>query len=142
MAAKKGDTVRVHYTGKLTDGEIFDTSYNSSPLEFTVGNGELISGFDECVEGMDITEKRSVTIPPEGAYGIHHDHLVIDIPKEHIPETIKPEVGHYLEVKNHDGQSARVLITEIHDDAVKVDLNHPLAGLELTFEIELVEIVA
>jgi peptidylprolyl isomerase len=139
--AQKGDKVRVHYTGKLADGEVFDTSYHGSPLEFTVGSGELIKGFDDCVNGMGITEKRSVTIPPEGAYGIHHGHLVTDIPKDNIPDNIKPETGHYLEFKNHDGESFRALIIEILDDTVKVDLNHPLAGKELVFEIELMEIV-
>ena len=139
--AKKGDKVRVHYTGKLTDGEVFDTSYNSSPLEFTIGSGQLIKGFDDCVDGMDVAEKRSVTISPEGAYGIHHEHLVVDIPKYRISESVKPELGHYLELTIHD-QSVRGLIVDIFDDTVKVDLNHPLAGKELVFEIELVEIVA
>lgn len=139
--AQRGNKVRVHYTGKLTDGEVFDTSYNSSPLEFTIGSDELIKGFDNCVEGMDIAEKRSVTIPPEGAYGIRHEHLVIDIPKFRIAENVKPELGHYLELTIHD-QSVRALVVEILDDTVKVDLNHPLAGKELLFEIELVEIVA
>ena len=139
--AQKGNKVRVHYTGKLTDGEVFDTSYNSSPLEFTVGSGELLKGFDSCVDGMGIAEKRSVTIPPEGAYGVHHEHLVIDIPKYRIAENVKPELGHYLELTIHD-QSVRALIIDILDETVKVDLNHPLAGKELVFEIELVEIVA
>jgi len=138
--AQKGDKVRVHYTGKLSDGEVFDTSYSGSPLEFTIGSGELIKGFDNCVDGMDVTEKRSVTVQPEDAYGIHHEHLVVDIPKERIAENVNLELGHYLEIKIHDN-NLRALILEILDDTVKVDLNHPLAGKELTFEIELMEII-
>ena len=139
--AQKGNKVRVHYMGKLSDGEVFDVSYEDSPLEFTIGSGEIIKGFDNCVEGMAITEKRSITIPPEDAYGIRHEHLIIDIPKERIAENVKPELGHYLEIKVHN-DNVRGLVIEVLDNTVKVDLNHPLAGQELTFEIQLVEIVA
>lgn len=140
--AQKGSKVKVHYTGKLDDGEVFDTSYHSSPLEFTVGSGELIKGFDQCVDGMEIGEKRSVAVPAEEAYGPHLENLVVNIPIDNIPENITPEVGHYLELKNHNGETARALIVQINDTAVTVDLNHPLAGKELNFEIELVEITA
>ena len=140
--AQKGSKVKVHYTGKLEDGEIFDTSYQSSPLEFTVGSGELIKGFDQCVEGMEVGEKRNAAITASDAYGEHQQQLVVDIPRDNIPENITPEMGHFLELKNHSGQQVRALIIGIDDSNVKVDLNHPLAGKDLNFEIELVEIVA
>lgn len=140
MAAHKGDKVKVHYVGKLSDGDVFDSSLKSRPLEFTLGSGELIKGFDECVEGMEIGEKRTVTIPPEDAYGEHHDRFVIDIPREQVPEDAKPSPGGFLHLKNHEGQAMQALILEVGDDSVKVDLNHPLAGKELIFDIELVDI--
>ena len=139
--AQIGDKVRVHYTGKLNDGEIFDSSQGLEPLEFTVGSQELIRGFDECVQGMEPNEKKSVTIPAEEAYGEHRDDLVVNIPLDQFPAEVVPEEGHFLQVKNHEGQTMRVLITAINEDSVTVDANHPLAGHELTFDIELVEIV-
>ncbi len=136
-----GDKVRVHYTGKLKDGEIFDSSTKKEPLEFIVGSQKLIRGFDKCVQGMEVSEKKSVTIPAEEAYGAHRDDLVMDIPLEQFPDGVVPEVGHFLQLKNQEGQAMRFLITAINDDSVTVDANHPLAGQELTFDIELVEIV-
>jgi peptidylprolyl isomerase len=139
--ARIGDKVRVHYTGKLKDGEVFDSSKKQEPLEFTLGSQKLIRGFEKCVQGMEVKEKKSVTVPAEEAYGVHRDDLVMDIPLEQFPQGVVPEEGHFLQIKNHEGQAMRFLITAIKEDSVTVDANHPLAGQELTFDIELVEIV-
>ncbi len=140
--AKIGDTVKVHYTGRLEDGTVFDSSLNREPLQFTIGAGELIPGFEESVIGMEVGEKKTVTIPPEKAYGSHLEELVIKIEKERIPEDINPEVGQQLEIKQPDGRTIPVVVTDISETHITLDANHPLAGESLTFDIELVEIVA
>lgn len=141
-AAKKGDRVKVHYTGRLEDGSVFDSSLKSGPFEFTVGAGELIRDFDECAEGMAPGEKRSVTVPCERAYGQYLDYLVIDIPKEQIPDDAAPVPGGFLHIKNAGGETMTPLILEVTDSCVKVDFNHPLAGKTLVFDIEMLDISA
>jgi len=137
---KNGDTVKVHYTGSLEDGSVFDTSQDREPMEFTLGSGQLIPGFEKAVEGMEKGESTKVTIPSEEAYGEPREDLIISVPRENMPDGVTPEVGMQLQVNQPDGQSIPVRITEIADEEVKLDANHPLAGKDLTFEIELMEI--
>lgn len=139
--AKLGDTVQVHYTGMLTDGTVFDTSAEREPMEFTIGTGQVIPGFDEAVKGMKVGEKKTVTIPAEEAYGPRFEDMLEEIPLEKLPEGKTPEVGQRLVAVNPDGRQAIVTIVSVSDNVVVVDTNHPLAGEDLTFEIELVKIL-
>jgi peptidylprolyl isomerase len=139
--AKNGDTVQVNYTGKLADGTVFDSSVGREPLEFTLGAGQMIPGFEKAVFGMKVGEKKTVTIPVDEAYGPHRDDLVIEVPRDKLPAGLTPEVGQQLGVKQADGSTAVVTITNVSDNnTVTIDANHPLAGKDLTFEIELVKI--
>jgi peptidylprolyl isomerase len=138
--AKNGDTVRIHYTGTLNDGSVFDSSEGTEPLEFTLGSGQVIPGFEQAVEGMEPGQKKEVTIPSDEAYGAHNEEWVLVVERENFPEHIEPEPGQQLEL-SQNGQSFVVTVTEVSDDSVTLDANHPLAGKDLTFELELVEIV-
>jgi len=139
--AKKGDKVKVHYHGKLTNGETFDSSSGREPLEFEVGSGAVIKGFDEGVTGMQVGEKRTINIPVDEAYGPRSDDMLIEFPKDRLPLDMELEQGMELMMSNGSGQNIPVIITEIQDDSVILDANHPLAGEDLVFDIELVEIV-
>ena len=138
---KEGDTVKVHYTGKIENGTIFDSSKEREPLEFTIGEGKLIPGFEKAIVGMNVGDSNTVTIPSDEAYGEKRDDMVVDVNRDQIPEDIKPEVGQQLQIQQKDGDAIPVVITDITDDSVKLDANHPLAGEDLTFEIEIVEVV-
>ncbi|MEJ2288759.1 MAG: peptidylprolyl isomerase [Deinococcales bacterium] len=138
--AKRGDTVRVHYTGRLDDGTVFDSSREREPLEFTVGEGQVITGFERAVEGMEVGEARETRIEADDAYGEHREDLVLDLPKEQVPEDMQIEPGMRLELRQPDGQAVPVTVAEVGDESVTLDANHPLAGQPLTFELELVEI--
>ena len=138
--AKSGDTVRIHYTGTLGDGTQFDSSAGRDPLEFALGGGQVIPGFDSAVDGMTVGESKSVTIAPEQAYGERHEQLVQQVPKSALPEEMKPEVGMQLQSQSPDGQVMNLVVTEVEEATITVDANHPLAGQALTFAIELVEI--
>ncbi len=138
--AKDGDTVKVHYTGKLKDGSVFDSSLDRAPLEFKMGAGEIIPGFERLVRGMAVGESRSGEIPVEDAYGPRHQEMVMQVSHEHFPPELKPEVGQQLMMERQDGQSLRITVTEVSEEGVTIDANHPLAGQPLTFEVELVEI--
>ncbi len=140
--AKKGDTVRVHYTGKLTTGEQFDSSAGREPLEFEVGAGMMIKGFDDAVVGMAVGDKKTITIPPNEAYGERNDQMVIDFPRSNFPADLTPEVGMQLMMNNNAGQQFPVTIVDVREDAVVLDANHSLAGKDLVFDIEMVEIDA
>lgn len=139
--AKSGDTVRIHYTGTLEDGTQFDSSDGRDPLEFALGGGQVIPGFDSAVDGMAVGDSKSVTIPPDEAYGQRHEQLVQQVPKTTLPEDMEPSVGMQLQSQGPEGQVMNLVVTEVEDDAITVDANHPLAGQALTFAIELVEIV-
>ncbi|HRN79591.1 MAG TPA: peptidylprolyl isomerase [Ferruginibacter sp.] len=136
-----GDVVRVHYTGKLTSGELFDSSEGREPLEFTVGAGQMIRGFDAAMPGMTKGEKKTINILPADAYGEREDDAMIPFPKENVPADMVLEVGMTLTLSNQAGQPFPVVVAELRDDVVILDANHMLAGKELVFDIELVEIV-
>src|SRR5215213_5861234 len=138
---KSGDKVKVHYNGKLQNGETFDSSEGREPLEFTVGGGQVIKGFDEGVMGMQVGDKRTVEIEVGNAYGEKNEDMIIEFPKTQFPEDMNPEVGMQLMMNNGQGQSFPVLVKEVKEDSVLLDANHPLAGEDLVFDIELVEIV-
>jgi peptidylprolyl isomerase len=138
---KKGDTVKVHYTGKLEDGKEFDSSLERQPLQFEVGAGRVIKGFEDAVVGLEVGEKKTVTIPAKNAYGSYDENLLIEIPKKNVPKGIAPEVGMRLQLVNQQGQAAHVVVTEILDETVTLDANHPLAGKTLVFDLEVLEIL-
>ncbi len=146
--AKSGDKVKVHSTGRLAGGEVFDSSEchesdcgcGAGPLEFTIGEGQVIPGFEQGVVGMSPGEEKTIVIPVDQAYGERMDEMVAVVPRSEIPADLKLEVGAQLEVTQEDGQAFPVLITEVTDTTVTLDANHPLAGQELTFDLKLVEI--
>ncbi|NTW06922.1 MAG: peptidylprolyl isomerase [Syntrophaceae bacterium] len=148
VKAKKGDKVKVHYTGRFEGGDIFDSSEcdehgcdcNVEPLEFTIGKGEVIPGFEKAVIGMKAGEEKTLTIPAKDAYGKRKDEMVVTIDRSDVPEDIIPEVGMRLEVAQDDDQVFPVTITEVSETHVTLDANHPLAGIDLTFDLRLVEI--
>lgn len=139
--AKKGQKVRVHYTGKLTDGSVFDSSLDGAPLTFTLGSGEVIAGFDDGVTGMALHESRRITIAAQHAYGPHETRLVTDIPKTDLPPHLKLKPGQRVQVSGPNGGLMTVTVVAESDTTLTFDGNHPLAGKELVFEITLVEIV-
>ena len=134
------ETVKLHYTGKLNDGQVFDSSLQREPLEVTLGEGRLIPGFEKGLVDMKVNEKKTITIPKEEAYGDVQKELFQQVPKENLPPEIKPEVGMGLMSKNPDGSERQMRVAEVKDDFIVVDANHPLAGQDLTFELELLEI--
>lgn len=138
--AKSGDSVKVHYTGTLEDGSVFDSSQGRDPLEFKVGSGQVIAGFDEAVTGMAVGEKKTVLIPCDKAYGQANSDLVMTVPQNQVPPDLKPEVGMRLEVGGTQGELLLVTVVEVTDEHVILDANPPLAGKDLTFALELVSI--
>ncbi len=138
---KSGDKVKVHYHGRLTSGETFDSSEGRAPLEFEVGSGMVIKGFDDGVTGMSVGDKKTIQIPYSEAYGPRTPEMIIEFPKDRFPEGMDIQVGMPLMLNNAEGQQFQVTVTEIKDDVVMLDGNHPLAGHDLIFDIELVEIV-
>ena len=137
--ARSGDTVKVHYTGRLSDGEVFDSSREGDPLEFELGAGQIIPGFEDAVEGMEPGDAKEVTVPPERAYGDRRDDLVQNLERERLPDHLEPHVGQQLQMSQGD-QSFVVTVTDVTDSEVQIDANHPLAGRELKFDLELVDI--
>lgn len=137
---KSGDTVKVHYTGTLDDGSVFDSSAGRDPLQFKVGSGQVIAGFEEAVTGMAVGEKKTVMIPCSKAYGEVQDDLVMTVPQAQVPADLKLEVGMLLEVGGANGELLRVTVIEMNEDSVILDANPPLAGKDLTFALELVAI--
>lgn len=137
---KSGDTVQVHYHGKLKSGETFDSSEGRDPLQFTVGSGQVIKGFDDALVDMQIGEKKTVEIPVDNAYGARRDDMVVEYPKQQFPDDMSPEVGMQLNMSDNQGNNFPVVITEVQEEIVILDANHPLAGQDLIFDIELVSI--
>ena len=138
--AKAGDNVKVHYTGTLEDGTQFDSSRGVEPLQFTLGSGQVIAGFDEAITGMVPGEKKNVTIPADRAYGRRNEDMVITAPRNQIPADITPEVGQQLQLAGPNNQHIVVKVTDVTDEHIQLDANPPLAGRDLTFELELLEI--
>lgn len=138
--AKIGSNVKVHYIGKLEDGTEFDSSKNRDPLQFTIGQGQLIPGFEEAVIGMSPGETKTTTIPADQAYGPHYQEMVVEVPHSQFPANINPQIGQELEIRQAD-RTISVIVTEVSQAGITLDANHPLAGQDLVFEIQMVEIV-
>jgi peptidylprolyl isomerase len=139
--AKHGDTVKVQYTGKLEDGTVFDTSIDRDPLQFTVGEGQLIPGFEQAVAGMNPGESKTTKVPADKAYGPHRKEMAHAVDRNQFPAHLKPEVGQRLQLRQADGRTMVVTVTDVSESSVTLDANHPLAGEDLTFDIRLIEIV-
>lgn len=137
---KADDTVEVHYTGKLTDGQVFDSSLERKPLEIQLGKGQLIPGFEKGLLDMQVNEKKTVTVSSDDAYGEVRKDLFQEVPKSELPEEITPEVGMGLVAKNPDGTERQLRIAEVHKESIVIDANHPLAGKDLIFDLEVVDI--
>lgn len=138
--ASKGNTVKVHYKGSLKDGTIFDSSENREPLEFVLGDGRMIKGFDAAVHGMSVGEDKQVKIPSNEAYGEKREDMMLDVPLDQVPPEIKPEVGMDLSIQNQAGQPTPVKVVHVDENKITLDANHPLAGEDLIFDIKLVEV--
>jgi FKBP-type peptidyl-prolyl cis-trans isomerase 2 len=138
--AKTGDTVRIHYTGKLEDGTVFDSSQGREPLELTLGEGQVIPGFERAILGMNTGDSKNVHIAAEEAYGPHDDDMVLEVDRQDFPANLSPEIGQQLQLRQENGEAFLVMVTEISDTSVVLDANHPLAGKDLTFDIQLVAI--
>ncbi|OGW34088.1 MAG: peptidylprolyl isomerase [Nitrospirae bacterium GWD2_57_9] len=141
IQAKQGDTVKVHYTGKLEDGTVFDTSRSRHPLQFKLGKGQVIEGFEQAVASMNVGESKTTTIPVEKAYGARRDDMIVTVKRSQLPGDVQPNVGQRLEITQEDNQVMLVTVTDITDSTITLDANHPLAGKALTFELELVAIL-
>lgn len=139
--AKAGDTVRIHYTGTLSDGSTFDSSEGRDPLEFQLGAGQVIPGFDKAVTGMSVGDEQTVEIPAGEAYGPHDPNGRHAFPRAQVPDDVPLDIGTRLQLSGPQGQPIMVTVVEVTDSEVILDANHPLAGKDLTFQIELVEIV-
>jgi len=138
--AQNGHTVKVHYTGKLDDGSVFDSSVNREPLEFTLGQGQVIAGFEQAVEGMAPGETKSTTIAPEDGYGPRRDEMLAVVSREHLPDDLDVQVGQRLTLQPKGGERMIVKVAEVSEATVTLDANHELAGKRLTFDLELVEV--
>ncbi|KPJ66457.1 MAG: peptidylprolyl isomerase [Syntrophobacter sp. DG_60] len=139
--AKNGDTVKVHYTGKLEDGTVFDTSINRDPLQFTIGEGQIIPGFEQAIVGMNPGESKTTKVPADKAYGQHLKEMIVVVDRNQFPVDLKPEVGQRLQTRQANGRAIVVTVTDVSESSVTLDANHPLAGEDLTFDIQLLEIV-
>jgi peptidylprolyl isomerase len=138
--AKNGDKIRIHYTGKLEDGNVFDNSKERQPLEFIVGDGEVMPGIEKGVIGMEPGDTKTIEIPPEEAFGPKRKELLIEVPKSELPNQITPTLGQRLKMHDPDGDHIELIITDINEETITLDANHPLAGHTLFFDLELVEI--
>ncbi|MDG1871021.1 MAG: peptidylprolyl isomerase [Flavobacterium sp.] len=137
---KENNTVKVHYTGKLADGQVFDTSEGKEPLAFTLGEGRLIPGFEKGLIDMKLNEKKTINITKDDAYGDPREDLIIEVPKTELPQEMTPEVGMGLVSRTPEGQEMNLMVVEVREETVVLDGNHPLAGKDLIFDLEVVEI--
>ena len=137
---KDGDTVKLHYSGTLANGEVFDTTEGREPAEFTLGQSMLIPGFEEAVKGMKVGESKTVTIPAEKAYGPHRDDQVVVVGRDQLPKGMDPKVGQPIRVQKSDGSGILVVVIDTSETTITIDANHPLTGKDLTFEIKILEI--
>ena len=138
--AKNGDKVKVHYTGKLDNGTLFDSSLDREPLEFTIGEGQLIADFEQAVIDMNPGESKTIKIPSDNAYGPHRDDMLIVVDRSQFPEGLEPKIDQQLQIRNQNGEPTVATVVDISGANVTLDTNHPLAGKDLTFEIQLIEI--
>lgn len=139
--AKNGDTVKVAYTGKLDDGSVFDTTNEGEPIEFTIGQGQVLPAFEEAVVGMDSGDSKTIMIPPDEAYGDRSDELILTMDRDQVPFDREPEVGKMYRLVQKDGRSFPVTVANVSEETIVFDANHPLAGKDLTFDIQLVQIL-
>jgi len=138
--ASKGDNVKVHYKGSFDDGTLFDSSHGYEPLEFSIGEGQVIPAFEDAVIGMNLGETRSIRITADKAYGLYNEELVVVFSRDKLPADLQPEVGQAFRFQQCEGHSVEVKVTDVSESTVTFDANHPLAGKDLNFEIELIEI--
>lgn len=141
VQAKEGDTVRVHYTVKLGDGTVIGSTMDHEPLQFTIGDGQILPSFEQAVVGMNPGESKTIEIPAEQAFGPHLEEMVIVIDRTKLPPDFNPRVGERVQFRQWDGQIASVLVTEVSEGSITIDANHPLAGKDLTFDIQFLGIV-
>ena len=141
VKAKTGDTVKIHFTGKMQDDKVVETSKERGPLEFKIGEGNVISGLEQGIIGMQVGDKKTLTISPENAFGLTREELMVDLSKDELPEGIKVAAGVHLNIQASDGQTFKVKVVDVKEDTVTLDANHPLAGVTLIFDVELIEIV-
>jgi FKBP-type peptidyl-prolyl cis-trans isomerase 2 len=137
---KENNTVKVNYTGKLSDGQVFDSSEGKEPIEFTLGQGQLIPGFEKGLIDMKLNEKKTITVAKEEAYGDVNKDLIQEVKKTELPQDMTPEVGMGLVSKSPDGQEMNLMVVEVKEESIVIDGNHPLAGKELVFDLEVIEI--
>jgi FKBP-type peptidyl-prolyl cis-trans isomerase 2 len=137
---KENNTVKVNYTGKLSDGQVFDTSEGKEPIEFTLGQGQLIPGFEKGLIDMELNEKKTITVAKDEAYGDVNKDLIQEVKKTELPQDMTPEVGMGLVSKSPDGQEMNLMVVEVKDETIVIDGNHPLAGKDLVFDLEVLEI--
>ena len=140
MAIQNNDNISVHYTGTFEDGEVFDSSRERGPLSFEVGAGQMIKGFDDAVVGMDVGESKQITLAPEDAYGHRNEEMLVELPTTSFPEDMELEMGLQLQLTNQNGQPVPATVVQIGDENITMDVNHPMAGKTLVFDIEIVEV--
>lgn len=138
--ARNGDRVKVHYTGKLWDGRILGSTENNQPVEFTIGSGQIVPGIEKGIIGMEVGERKTITIAPEDGFGPRREELVVDVNRSELPENMEPAIGQRVRMRQDDGQNIDLMITDMAEDTITLDANHPLAGRMLLFDLELVAI--
>jgi FKBP-type peptidyl-prolyl cis-trans isomerase 2 len=138
--SQDGDTVKVHYTGKVKDGEVFDSSREREPLEVTIGQNQVIPGFENALKDLSVGETRQITLAPEDAYGPYREDMIVKVDRSRFPENVDPQIGQRFQVQSADGSPLTVMVKDTADDGVTLDANHPLAGKDLEFDLEMVEI--